>query len=146
MADNMGGIVSAEFCDTDSIAYCGVTSRGMLLGFKVSNPWRPFKSGMGKISLQAVPETTSGVTLYRISGEIQCARYLFGSKEEMLLLNQRRGLIRITLANGEILVAGDLDNPLTVIAEILTPSSASGFSGVKYTLTGTLTHPEIPLL
>ena len=64
----------------------------------------------------------------------------------MNLLNDARVIIRKTLANGDELVCGDKENPVTISAEKLTPSSPSGFSGVRYMLGGLMTHFPFSLL
>lgn len=143
MADNIGGIVSVEYCLVTSVNTCGVTGRGLHLSYSRSNPWTAFKSGLGHIQLDVVRD---GTGLHKVSGEIRCARHLFANREEMNFPDGKKILVRKTLANGDILVSGDLENPISVTAEILTPSEASGFSGVRYTLSGTMNHPELPVL
>ena len=146
MADNIGGIIKAEYCITEDLSSCGVTPRGIAITSQKSEIWEPFPAVTGNINLAVTPEQKNGISLYRISGEILCARYQFADETEMNLLNDARVIIRKTMANGDELVCGDKENPVTISAEKLTPSSPSGFTGVRYTLSGLMTHPELPVL
>ena len=84
--------------------------------------------------------------MYDVSGEIRCPAHLFNNHNEMMQANNKRALLRITYANGQIYIIGNKENPVKIKSDILTPSTASDFNGVLYTVSGTQTHPQLPQL
>ena len=140
MSDNIGGIVSAEYCPVENVSSCGVTKSGIMLTFSLNNPWNLFPSSLGKIN---VTVKSNGST-YDVSGEIRCPDHKFASEEEKTFPAGKRVLIRLTNASGKIYIVGSKENPVTIGNEILAPSSPADFNGVIYTLTGTQTHPQLP--
>lgn len=144
--DNIGGTILAEYCLVENIQSCGVTSQGILLFLKKSDAWKEFPAKIGKISINIVPEVQNSLSLYKVSGDITCPRNKFSRSSDMFYLADKKIIIRRTTANGDITIVGDMENPISVTAELLNPPSAAGFSGVRYLLSGTMKHPELPLL
>lgn len=144
MADNIGGIVSAEFCLIENVAKCGILQFGIILQFSTPNPWTLFpQNSLGKVNVSVKKSEND---IYNVSGDIRCPAHLFQSHTQMMFPNNKKVLLRITKANGTIYIVGSKEFPVTIHAEILTPSTASDFNGVVYTLSGAQNHPQlIPL-
>jgi hypothetical protein len=143
--DNIGGIISASFVVVENVKNCAVVGIRILVEILSGKSWTDFPHTPGKIDITVVPD--EGVNpLYTVSGTIYCAR---GNQEKYNDITSKRLkkiLLKYTTGNGDVLVAGDKLNPLTVRIENVNPSAANGYSGTKITISGVMTHPELVLI
>lgn len=138
--DNIGGIVSAEYCLIGDISYCSVTRAGIALNFSSGNPWKLFPS-TGKIVISVKP---TGTGFYEVSGTVRCPDQNFQTEQDKFIHHTTKVIVRITRANGKKEIVGSLENPVRVQTEILTPEKPEDFNGVVYSISGTQTHPQLP--
>jgi len=146
MIDNIGGILTASWCIASRAKSVAVTPSGILVNLPALHPWKQFPAVRGNIAIEVTEDIVNGSPIYNVQGTIRCPRKRYATTPEMVALRGQRIIVQYTTANGDTLVVGDADNPLTVTHRILNPSGASGYSGVEFRITGTLTHPELPLL
>ena len=146
MSDNIGGISLASYCFVDDILSCAVLKNGIAVNFKKNKFWVEFNASLGNIDISVQENEVNGTSLFNVAGKIRCPRQKFEKVTEMNIPSGKRILLKYNTINGDILVAGDRENTIKVTAKILNPKDASGYSGVEYTLVGTMKHAELPLL
>lgn len=144
--DNIGGIISAEYFFATDLKSCCVTGTGILLSLSAGKSWKEIPATPGKIEITVTPAEDNGLTSYNVNGTIYCASGKMDNPAERIQLKTRKILLKYTTGNGFVYVAGDKENPLKVLLENITPSTASGYSGTKITITGSMKHAELPLL
>lgn len=143
--DNIGGIISAEYCFVDNIKSCAIIGSKIKLAIQNSWEWRHIQNTPGKIEITVTPVDETG-SAYTVAGTIYCARFNQARYGAFTNFPRRKVLIKYTTANGDVLVVGDKQTPLSVKAENLNPSQANGYSGTKLTISGTMKHPELVLM
>lgn len=146
MSDNIGGIGSAEYCFATDARVCCVMSTGIIVNLISSKDWNDFQATPGKIEITVTPETSNGVTTFTVSGTILIPKQRELSLTDQIQIRKRGLLIRYMPFNGHFLVVGDKANPITATIENLNPPTASGYRGQKITISGVMTHSELPLL
>jgi len=144
--DNNGKIVSVDYVFASDVKTAGILSKGIALSIASGQGWKNLPASPGRIEIVVAENNQNGLSSYPVSGTIYCPRFQFDHYTDMVQLKARRILLKYTTANGDVLVVGDKQNPITVTAEQLNPASATGYCGVKFTLSGTMTHSELPLL
>ena len=142
--DNIGGTVKAEYCFLENIQSCAVSSAGIKIILKNMEQWKEFPAKIGKISINITPELKNRLIFHRVAANNTCPRLAFDSFNDMNTLNGKKIIIRRTTANGDKTIIGDTENYILIVSELLTPSTTSEFSGVRYTLSGLMKHPELP--
>ena len=147
MSDNMGGIVSAEFCFISELEFCAPLKHGILLELKSGKAWKEFPARMGNIEIDVTEETNVVHDSWAVSGKIRCPRKAYENTREMILFRlNKKIVVKYTTANGDVLVVGDMQYPVTVRQKIVPGTTASAYSGVEYQLAGAQYHPQLPLL
>ena len=147
MSDNMGGIISAEFCFISELAFCAALKHGILLELKSGKAWKEFPARIGNIEIDVTEETNVVHDSWTVSGKIRCPRKAYENTREMILFRQNRKiLVKYTTTNGDVMVVGDMQYPVIVTHKLLNGAAASAYSGVEYQLTGAQKHPQLPLL
>lgn len=146
MSDNFGIIVSAGYCAITDIQACAVINQGIKVTFKANKNWSDFDTLPAKIDISVEEIKNSGVSLFKVSGKIKVSRQKFENTPEMVKFRQSKVLVKFITGNGDVLVVGDRENPVTIVHKIINPSGVDTASGVEYYLTGTQKHPELPLL
>lgn len=146
MSDNFGIIVSACYCAITDIQACAVINQGIKVTFKPNTDWTDFDTLPGKIDISVEEIKNSGISLFEVSGKIKVSRQKFENTPEMVKFRQSKVLVKFITGNGDVLVVGDRENPVTITHKIINPSGVDTASGVEYNLTGTQKHPELPLL
>ena len=144
--DNIGGIISAEYCLVDDIKICAVVGSKIIVSLPTDKPWKDFNATPGKIEITVTPGDELGLTPYTVSGTIYCPRFVLSRYNELIKFQFHKTLIKYITGNGDVLVAGDNENPLTVKSENINPSQANGYSGTKLTISGIMKHPELVLM
>lgn len=143
--DNIGGFQSAEYVFVDNVKSCAVVSDKIIVILPADKPWKEIPATPGKIEILVSPVTENGLTTYQVSGTIYCPRPKLSRYNEFSLFKRNKILLKYTTGNGDILVAGDKETPLTVVAENVNPSAANGYSGTKLIISGIMIHPELVL-
>lgn len=143
--DNIGKILSAEYVIADNVKTCAVIGSKLKLGLPAGKTWIDFKATPGKIEITVTPGDESGLTPYTVAGTIYCPRFSLSRYGELVSLQFHKILLKYITGNGDVLVAGDKETPLTVKSENVNPSQTNGYSGVKLTISGTMRHPELEL-
>jgi len=146
MSDNLGIITEAAYCFVDDVVSCAVLANGIIIGLKPDAVWTKFKSVKGLIDISVQETSNAGVSTFSVSGTIKSPRHKFATTAEMILFRTRKVLVKVNTPNGDTLLVGDKQNPVKITHKIINPSSASTMAGVEYTLSGVMTHPELPLL
>jgi len=144
--DNIGGIVSASYAIAENVKSCAVLGSKIIVSLPTNKPWNEIPATPGKIEITVTPGDESGLTPYTVAGTIYCSRFNMKSLMKTYSLMFHKILLKYVTGNGDVLVAGDKENPLTVKVENVNPSQANGFSGTKLTISGTMKHPELELL
>jgi len=144
--DNIGGIVSAEYCLVENVKSCAVIGSKIIVSLQVDKPWKEIPATPGKIEITVTPGNESVLTPYTVAGIIYCSRFSLVEYGELLVIGYHKILLKYITANGDSLVAGDKENPLTVKIENVNPSKANGYSGTKLTISGIMKHPELELV
>jgi len=144
--DNIGGIISAQYCFADHVKSCAIVGEQIIVTLPVSKPWVDFKATPGKIEITVTPGDENGLTPYIVAGVIYCPRFSLTRYNEFSSFRIRKFLIKYITGNGDILVAGDKEHPLTIKAENVNPGQANGYSGTKLSISGRMTHPELSLI
>lgn len=144
--DNIGRIISAEYVFIVDVLSCAVIGSGIKISLSASKTWTDFKATPGKIEMVVTPVDGSGQTPYVVNGTIYCPRFALTHYNELTKFRFRKVLVKYTTGNGDVLVAGDKENPLKVVAENVNPSQANGYSGTKLTISGLMNHPELVLV
>lgn len=142
MFDNIGGIIKAWYCFVNDISSCAVTKKSITVNFKQNRNWVEFNASLGNIDITVSESETN---LFSIDGKIRCPRQKFENLRDMIVLKNKSIIVKYETVNGDILVVGDASNPIKVKHKILNPSQASGYSGVEYSLSGVMTHEELPI-
>lgn len=146
MSDNIGGIILASYCFIDDVMSSVVTKKSIAIHLRGNKSWTDFPASLGNIDISVTENEINGSSLFNIDGKIRCPRQKYENMPEMIHFRSRRILVKYVTANGDVLVVGDKENSIKATHKILNPKDASGFSGVEYTLTGVMKHPELPLL
>lgn len=146
MADNLGLIIKTEYCFVTDVRSCVVMKNGILINLAGGKGWHDFNASPGKMEIMVEESESNSLPIHTASGTIHSPRFQFERYTDMIQLKARKILLRYTTANGDVMVVGDKENPIKVMVDILNPSNASGFSGVKFTLSGVMKHAELPLL
>jgi hypothetical protein len=144
--DNIGGIVSAEYILADDVKSCALVADKIKIGMATGKSWVDFNPTPGRIEVTVTPGDENGLTPYTVSGIIYCPRFSMERYGELRKFNFRKILLKYVTGNGDVLVAGDTENPLKVQHENLNPSAANGYSGTKITISGVMKHPELVLM
>ena len=143
--DNIGGIIMVEYCLADNVKTCAVVGSKIIVSLPTSKPWVELPATPGKIEITVTPGDESGLTPFTVAGTIYCPRFGLARYNELIKFQFHKTLIKYRTGNGDVLVAGDKENPLTIKHENINPSQANGYSGVKLTISGTMRHPELEL-
>jgi hypothetical protein len=143
--DNIGGFQLAEYVFADNVKSCAVVSDKIIVILQSDKLWNEIPATPGKIEITVIPSTENGLTKYSVSGIIYCPRPRLSTYNEFSLFKRNKILLKYTTGNVDVLVAGDKETPLTVISENVNPSLANGYSGVKLSISGLMTHPELVL-
>jgi hypothetical protein len=147
MADNMGGIISAEYCLVSELLSFAAIKNGILLALKSGSAWKEFPAKIGNIEIDVSQVENVVHDSWTISGKIRCPRKAYQNTREMILFRMyNKIIVKYTTANGDVLVIGTKQYPITVTQKILTGVQASEYSGVEYTLSGAQYSPQLPLL
>ena len=147
MADNMGGIVSAEYCLVSELQFFAAIKNGILLELKSGCAWKQFPSRIGNIEIDIAEVENVVRDSWTISGKIRCPRKAYENTREMILFRRNNKIIvKYTTTNGDVLVVGSKEYPITVTQKLLTGVQASEYSGVEYTLKGAQYCPQLPIL
>ena len=144
--DNIGGIVSASYAIAENVKSCVVVGSKIMISLPIDKPWKEIPATPGKIEITVVPGDESGLTPYTVAGTIFCPRFSLSHYGELVSFQMRKFLIKYVTGNGDVLVAGDKETPLTVKPENVNPSQANGYSGTKLTISGVMRHPELVLI
>lgn len=144
--DNIGGILSAEYVLADNVKTCAVIGSQIKIGLSAGKTWNDFKATRGKTEITVTPGDESGLTPYTVAGTIYCPRFVFTRYNELMKNKLNQTLIKYTTGNGDVLVVGDKETPITVKVENINPSQANGYSGTKLTISGIMKHPELVLM
>jgi len=144
--DNIGGIISAEYCFVENVKTCAVVGSKIIVSLPTDKPWNEIPATPGKIEITVTPGDESGLTPYTVAGTIYCPRFSLSSYGELVSFQMRKFLIKYITGNGDVLVAGDKENPLTIKPENVNPSQANGYSGTKLIISGIMKHPELELV
>ena len=147
MSDNIGGIVSAEYCLVREIQYCGVLKHGILLELKSGCVWKQFPAKIGNIDIDITENLNVVRDSWTVEGKIRCPRNKYENTSEMVLFRQNKNIvIKYTTSNGDIYIAGDMHYSLQVSTKILDGTQASAYSGVEFSIKGAMYHPQLPQL
>ena len=143
--DNIGGFSSVEYVLLDAVKSCAIIADRIIVVLADGKQWEKLPATPGKIEIAVPPTEESGLKLYPVTGTIYCPRYALAKYSDLKFSQQNKILLKYTTRNGDVLVAGDTENPVTLISENVNPSQANGYSGAKLTISGTMTHPELIL-
>jgi len=143
--DNIGGIISADYAIVENVNACSVTGGKIIVVLKTTKSWLEFPATPGRIEVTVTPDEGI-IPLYTVSGIIYCARCRQAKYNDITGMRFKKILLKYVTGNGDVLVAGDRANPLKVQIENVNPSAANGYSGTKITLSGVMTHSELPLM
>lgn len=147
MSDNMGGIISAEYCFVSELAFCAPLKHGILLALKNGETWKEFPSHIGNIEINITEETNIVHDLWVINGKIRCPRKSYETIMEMIMFRyNNKILLKYTTANGDVMVVGDFQYPIKISQKIIQGTTASDYSGVEFLLNGIQFHPQLALL
>ena len=144
--DSIGGIVSAQYVIGTEVKGCLIHNDNILLSFVGNHNWKEFPATPSKIEVSVTPNTQNGLATYTVAATIYCPRFKLTKMGEFNFLALRKILLKIETVNGDVLVIGDKSNPLNVLVEPLTPSAVNGYSGIKLTISGILTHSALCLV
>jgi hypothetical protein len=143
--DNIGGIVSASYAIAENVKNCAVVGSKIIVSLPTSKSWKEIPATPGKIEITVTPGDESGLTLYTVAGTIYCSRFSLVEYGNLIVMGYHKILLKYVTGNGDVLVAGDKENPLTVKVENVNPAAANGYSGTKLIISGTMKHPELVL-
>jgi len=144
--DNIGSFQSAEYAFVDNVKSCAVVSDKIIVILPSDKPWKEIPATPGKIEITVTPTTENDVTIYTVAGIIYCPRHRLSKYNEFSFNKKSKIILKYITGNGDVLVAGDKDTPLTIVSENANPSAANGYSGVKLSISGVMTHPELVLM
>ena len=144
--DNIGGIISAEYVMVQNVRTCAVLESQICIDFVGSKNWVEFPATPKKIQVTVTPNPQNGITSYAIDVIVLCATPKVSERNDLKILISNKILLKLTTANGEVLVVGDKEHPLKVITEKIIPTEANGYSGSKFSIQGINTHPALTLL
>jgi hypothetical protein len=142
--DNIGGINKARYCFSTDVETCVVLTNKICISLIKGKVWKDFQATPGKIEITVTPTDVTN-NLYTVSGTIFIPKLHELTFCEKIQFKSRRILIEYTTNNGDVLIAGDKENSIRALVEDVTPSAASGYSGHKITISGTMKHTSLPL-
>ena len=143
--DNIGGIVSAEYAMVSEVKSSVVVGEQILLSLMGNKSWKEFPATPTKIEMTVTPKSENGLTTYSVAGVVFCPRCRLARIGALTMLQNKKILLKFATTGGDVMVVGDKSNPLKVLVEQLTPTSANSYSGTKITLSGIMTHPALTL-
>ncbi len=147
MADNMGGIVSAEYCLVSELAFWAAMKHGILLELKSGCAWKQFPARIGNIEIDVTEVENVVHNSWTIAGKIRCPRKAYENTKEMILFRTfKKILVKYTTANGDVFLIGTQQYPITVTNKLIPGTLASEYSGVEYILKGAQYSPQLPIL
>jgi hypothetical protein len=114
---------------------------------KSSAVWKEFPAKIGNIDINITEDLNIVRDIWNVEGKIRCPRNKYENTREMILFRRNKKIIlKYTTTNGDAYVAGDVHFPLVVSPKILDGTQALAYSGVEFTIKGTMLHPQLPLL
>lgn len=144
MSDNIGGVSSCAYVLVRDVKYCVVLPDRIHVELNPFREWKSFQETAGKTDIQITPaDDSSGMYNVAIQLSIPDNRIDEGAVPDW---NTQEILVRYRTGNGKMFVVGDVENFLKITVQRLSPSAASGYSGLQININGTLKHPELPLL
>jgi hypothetical protein len=144
--DSIGGIVSAQYVIGTEVKGCLIHNDNILLSFVGNHNWKEFPATPSKIEVGVTSNTQNGLATYTVAATIYCPRFKLTKMGEFNSLALKKILLKIETVNGDVLIIGDKSNPLNVLVEPLTPSAVNGYSGIKLSISGILTHSALCLV
>jgi len=144
MSDNIGGISACWYILAEDIENCAILPNGIIVEPKVGKEWMKIPSTQNRNDVRITSGNDRlGTYNVAISVSIPTPKLALTDTTQ---INNKNIIFKYRTGNGNIFVAGSAENFLSANVRRLTPSEASGFSGVQINASGTLPHPELPLI
>lgn len=143
MADNIGGIPHCWCVPIEDVKHCAVYPDRQIVECYPGKEFMKIPATPSRSDVQVTP-ADDGLGGYDVSVSISIPSDKAGA-----FLRTARSLRRVLFlyqtACGDVFVVGDKEHGLDISIQRLSPSSASGYSGLQINLTGLIPHQELPL-
>ena len=142
--DNIGGVNECGYLFQTDTKQCAPMNDNIIVLPNSGKDWNLFNEVPSRTEINIDP--VEGTNNYTVDISVYIATGKLNYTQQ-LQLKKRKLLFRYK-SNQQMVffVAGDKENPLTATVTELTPADASGFSGLKISMKGTVKHGQLPLL